>query len=151
MRFFFLALVLGGCASAKVGDLDVLKPTVETFHQRARWRDYRGAAELVVPEKRDAFLKARDAMHDDKDLFITDYQLEDAKFGVDKSWATCVSRVNWYRLPSVTEQSVMVTSTFLWRDGKWYLDSQDGGPFAEELVITPVEPKKKKPDDQAAR
>ncbi len=136
-RFFWvLALALGpaGCATGK-GDLDALKPTVETFHQRARWGDYRGAAELVVAEKRDAFLRARTASNDDRDLKITDYQLEDARFGTDKSWAVCVSRINWYRLPSVSEQSVVVTSTFLWRNGKWYLDSQDGGPFAEELVL----------------
>ncbi len=140
-------LLLTGCASARMGDLDALKPTVETFHQRARWGDYRGAAELVVPAKRDAFLQARASMHDDKDLHITDYELEDARYGSDKSWAVCVSRINWYRLPSVSEQSVVVTSTFLWRDGKWYLDAQDGGPFADELVLVPKdlqleEPKK---------
>ena len=142
MRVLLLLTLAGSaCASAKVGDLDVLEPTLETFHQRSRWRDYRGAAELVVPEKRDAFLKARDAMHDDKDLFITDYQLEDAKYGGDKSWAVCVSRINWYRLPSVSEQSVVVTSRMVWRDAKWMVDAMDGGPFASELVLKTAEPK----------
>lgn len=131
-----ICLAFASCATLKNGgDLEALKPAVETFHQRARWRDYRGAAELVVPEKRVAFLRARDSQHDDKDLHITDYQLEDAQVLPSLTEAIAVSKVSWYRLPSVSETSALVESRFVWRDGAWLLDGQSGGPFASELSL----------------
>ncbi len=122
-----------GCAHGKNGSLDSLKPSVETFHQRVRWRDYRGAAELLTPERRDGFEKAVRARNDDKNLTITDYQLEDAKLAQDGQSAEVVSRLSWVRLPSVSEQSEVVRSKWVFREGVWLLDAQDNGPFAAEL------------------
>jgi hypothetical protein len=124
-------LALAACATPGKPDLDELKPAVEAFHQRVRWKDFRQASQLIVPERRDSFLRARTRLNDERDLFLTDFQLEDAKPSVDRSAARTVSRVSWYRLPSTQEESATVTSVFAWREGTWLLESQDSGPFAD--------------------
>lgn len=133
MRALVIALThfVMGCATVRAPDLDELKPTVEAFHQRVRWKDFRSAAELVVPEHRDAFIKARSTGKDERDLFISDFQLEDARLAPDRAAALAVSKISWYRLPSSTEITATVTSTFVWRENTWLLDSQDDGPFED--------------------
>lgn len=135
-RLWFAAALAacGACAHIKnsVG-LEGLKSAADTFHQRIRWRDYRGAAELIAPERRPAFQAARDALRDERDLSITDYQLEDARLSADGSSGVVVSRVSWTRLPSLSELNELVTSEFVLRDGAWMIARQSGGPFAAEL------------------
>ncbi len=133
MRFLMLLTVfaLQACKTVNGPDPETLKPAIEAFHRSARWRDFRGAADLIVPERRTAFIKARSVSKDEKDLFITDYQLEDARMADDRQTAEVVSRINWYRLPSVTEISATVTSVYAWRKGQWLLESQDDGPFED--------------------
>lgn len=127
-RWWLLWVLLGACAHAPArGSLEALRPAAETFHQRVRWRDFRGASELVVPEKRGRFLKVAG---NERDLTVTDYQLEDAQLSADGQKATVVSRLSWVRLPSVSEQTDVVESVFVFRDGAWFLDAQDVGPFA---------------------
>lgn len=128
-------VVFFGCATVPKGDLELLKPTIEAFHQAARWKDFHAIGELLVPEKKDAFLKARKAMKDEKDLYITDYELQDAKVSEDLLRASAVSHIKWYRLPSNTEEDSTVTSNWVWKERGWRLDSQDGGPFASELKL----------------
>lgn len=112
-------------------DLEALKPAIESFHQKLRWKDFRVAAEGIVPERRQSFIKARIKSNDERDLFITDFQLEDAQTSNDQRQAHAVSRVSWYRLPSTSEQSATITSLYVWRDRRWLLESQDSGPFPE--------------------
>ncbi|MBI3184617.1 MAG: hypothetical protein HYZ28_20975 [Myxococcales bacterium] len=107
-----------------------MRPAAETFHQRIRWRDFRGAAELIVEERRQAFESESRAKDDERNLTVTDYRLEDARVSDDGQKATVVSRISWLRLPSVSEQSEMVTSEYVFRDGAWLLERQQGGPFA---------------------
>jgi len=147
MRRLVVAWAVGalGCAAIRPPDVEELKPAVEAFHQRIRWRDFRAAAELIVPEHRDAFIKARARFDDEKDLFISDFQLEEAKLAPDQSAAQAVSRISWYRLPSTAEVSATVTSTFVWRENRWLLDSQDLGPF-EDLRPPPDLRKSAAPD-----
>jgi hypothetical protein len=130
-----LVLALGGaCAHTKKNsDLEALRPVVESFHQRVRWKDYRVAAHYIVPERRQDFEKARREHQDDRDLSITDYELEDVQLSEDGQRATVTSHINWMRLPSVSEQSATVTSEFVFRDGTWLLERQLGGPFDGEL------------------
>jgi len=133
-RLWFAAAlaVCSACAHIKsAADLESLKAAADTFHQRIRWRDFRGASELIAPEQRAAFQAARDQLRDERDLSITDYQLEDARLSADGSTAVVVSRVSWTRLPSLSEASQLVTSEFVLRDGAWLLAHQSGGPFAE--------------------
>jgi len=129
-----LALALGACATAsKKSNLEALKPTVERFHQLIRWKDFRAAGALIVPEKRTAFSRARAALHDDRDLSITDYEIEEVQISEDGLRATVHSRIQWMRLPSASEHTDMVASEFVFQGGTWLLERQDAGPFADEL------------------
>lgn len=129
-----LAVVLCGCTTTqKRGDLADLKPTVEAFHRHLRWKDFRGATDFMVNEKRADFIKARLDRNDDRDLTVSDYQLEDCTVEADATTAACVSRINWIRLPSISETSEVVTSVFVWDGRKWRLKSQQNGPFQPEL------------------
>lgn len=116
--------------------MDELKPTVEKVHTAIRWKDFRGLAEYIVPERRASFLKARTRLKDERDLFISDFQLEDAQVVKQAQTANVVSHLSWYRMPSATEQTVTITSVFVWRENTWMLESQDDGPF-EELKPAP--------------
>ncbi|WP_164006848.1 hypothetical protein [Pyxidicoccus trucidator] len=130
----FLVLVLGACATtSKKSNLEALKPTVESFHQLIRWRDYRSAARLIVPERRTDFQRARIDLHDERDLTITDYEIEDVKLSDDGQRATVQSRIQWMRLPSASERTALVTSEFVFRNGTWLLERQLDGPFEGEL------------------
>ena len=135
-----LALTFSNCVTVPKGEIEDLKPAVRAVHQSFRWKDFRGAAEMMVAERQEAFIKARTKLNDDKDLFITNFELEDAKLSPDMLVAKAVTRISWYRLPSTSEQTATVTSIFVWRDGIWQLESQDDGPF-EDLKPAP----KKKP------
>lgn len=133
-----LASVLGCAHGPPAGSVETLKPAVDTFFKRVRWRDYRGAAELLVPERRAAFEHARMANHDERDLEITDYELQDLRMTPGGRRATAVVRVSWTRLPSVSVSTETISSEFVFRDGTWWLARQDVGPFAAELS-TPVD------------
>jgi len=132
----FVAFALSSsCATLSgKGDIEAIKPSIEAFHQALRWKDYRGAADRLVPERRAAFVKARIKNDDERDLFITDFQLEDAVVAPDQMSATVVSKLSWYRLPESTEQKAVVTTTLVWRDSAWLVESQDDGPFLAELA-----------------
>jgi hypothetical protein len=130
-----LVLTLGGaCAhTKKKSDLEALQPVVENFHKRVRWKDYRFAARYIVPERRQDFERALRERKDERDLDITDYDIEEVQFVEEGQRAIVTSRFKWTRLPSVTEQSETVTSEFVYRDGTWLLEKQEGGPFDGDL------------------
>ena len=128
-----LAVFLAGCVTVPKGEVDDLKPAMRALYQSFRWKDFRGAADLMVAERRDAFVKARKTLKDDRDLFITNFELEDAKVSADLLTARAVTRLSWYRMPSNTEQTVTVMNVFVWREGSWQLESMDDGPFDELL------------------
>lgn len=128
-----------GCATTNKGDVDALKPTLDLFHGEMRWKNYRSLSQQIVPEKRDAFTKASAARDDEKNLFVTDYTLEDCRLNVpDQTTAVCMSKVSWYRLPSATEKTVTIATTLKWKGGQWLVDRQSDGPFAEELSTAPA-------------
>jgi hypothetical protein len=140
-----LTLFFSGCATTPKGELDDLKPAVRAVHQSFRWKDFRGAADLMVPERQEAFIKARLKQNDDQDLFITNFEMEDAKLSADTLVAKVVTKISWYRLPSTSEKTAIVTSIFVWRDGVWKLESQDDGPF-EDLLPAPEKKKSAEPE-----
>ncbi|RKH09132.1 hypothetical protein D7X74_30170 [Corallococcus sp. CA047B] len=129
------ALVLGGaCAhTPPAGDPETLRPAVEGFHKNLRWRNYRALSGFLVPEERQDFERKRRELHDERDLTVTDYEIEDVKLADDGKRATVHSRIQWMRLPSASEQTESVTSEFVFRDGVWLLEKQQSGPFAGEL------------------
>ncbi len=128
-----LALALSACAHSKKSNLESLKPIVEGFHKSIRWKDYRGAAQVIVPERRERFEDARRELKDSEDLSFTDYELEEVRVSEDGQRATVFSRVQWMRLPSASAKTATVKSEFVYRDGTWMLERQLGGPFEGEL------------------
>jgi hypothetical protein len=137
------SLLAPGCATVRgQGDAEALKPAIEAFHQALRWKDFRAAADRLVPERRAAFIQARLKNQDERDLFITDFQLEDAVVARDQRSATVVSKLSWYRLPDSVEQQAVISTTMVWRDSAWLVESQDDGPFSPEL-----KPAKASPND----
>jgi hypothetical protein len=130
-----LAVALSGCATTRnKGDVADLKPTVEAFHRHLRWKDFRGATDFMVQEKRAGFIKARLERNDDRDLTVSDYTLEDCTIAGDQRTADCISRLNWIRLPSVSETSEVVTCKFAWDGHNWKLYGMENGPFQPELA-----------------
>ena len=133
-RFLLLALLGGACAhTPKSTGMEGLKPIVEQFNQRIRWKDFRGAARHIVPERREAFLKARRDMNDERDLSITDFEVLDAQLTADGMRGFVTTRLQWMRLPSPSEQTATVTEEYIYVDKTWQLERMLDGPFAGEL------------------
>ena len=130
-------LVLGGaCAHTnqkKPADEEALRPAVESFHQRVRWKDYRFVTRFVVPERRQDFERGLREREDERDLDVTDYEIEDVAMAEEGHRAIVTSRFHWTRLPSVTVKKDTVISEFVFRDGAWLLEKQHGGPFDGSL------------------
>jgi hypothetical protein len=124
----------GGCTHIqKTSHLQTLRPAVEDFHERIRWKDYRYAFHFIVPERRQEFDQARRELHDERDLSITNYEIEEIQVSEDAQRATVISRISWMRLPSATERTDTVRSEFVYREGAWLLERQLGGPFDGSL------------------
>ena len=133
-RLLLVALLGGACAhTPKSTGMEGLKPIVEQFHQRVRWKDFRGAARHLVPERREAFLKARRELQDDRDLSITDFEVLEVTQSEDGMRATVTTRLQWMRLPSATEQTATVTLEFVFQHGTWLVERMLDGPFDGEL------------------
>jgi hypothetical protein len=116
------------------GGVASLKSAGDTFLQRLRWRDFRGAAELIIPERRERFDRIISSFADESDLTVSDYQLEDVRLSAtDAGRGFVIARLRWVQMPSVSEKTAVVTSEFVYRGGSWFLGRQDKGPFVEAL------------------
>ena len=125
-----LTLMLGGgCAHTKKVDLEALNKTVEGFHKRVRWKDYQLAGRYVVPERRGDFADALREHEDERNLDVSDYELEGVEVSPDGERARVVSRMRWTRLPSPSMKDERVVSDFVYREGQWLREKQLGGPF----------------------
>jgi hypothetical protein len=134
VRFLLLALLGGACAhTPKSTGLEGLRPVVEDFHKRVRWKDFRGAARHIIPERREAFLQARKELQDERDLSITDFEVLEVTLEPDGQRAIITTRFQWMRLPSASEQTATVTSEFVFLKGAWQLERMLDGPFDGEL------------------
>lgn len=122
-----------GCAGHASGGQspEAFKNAAERFFHDVRWRDYTSATEAIVPEKQDAFSRARRLGHDDKALEITDYELEQMKLAPDALSGQVIVNLSWTRIPSVTVKSAQIETDFVYRDGKWRVLRMDGGPFED--------------------
>ena len=115
------------------GSAEGARSAAELFHHRARWKDYGGAALLLVPERRSTFEEARRRLGDARDLSIAEYQLEEISLGPERRTARVVSQVSWHRLPSITQHQDVVVTELEWSEGSWLIARQSGGPFGGEL------------------
>lgn len=131
-----MALLGGACAhTPQSTGLEGLRPVVEDFHKRIRWKDFRGASRHLVPERREAFLRARAELHDDRDLSITDFEVLDAQLAADGMRGFVTTRLQWMRLPSPSEQTATVTEEYVYlpQEKTWQLERMLDGPFEGEL------------------
>jgi len=109
------------------------KLAAETFLRRTRWKDFRGASAVVVPDRREQFVAACERRRDERDLEISDYELLDLRLEPSGDRAVVVSHVAWLRLPSLSERTDTVTTELVRQDGAWLVARQDRGPFVVEL------------------
>jgi hypothetical protein len=134
VRHFFLWAVLFsglGCAHLSQSRLEHLRTEAEAFHHRIRWKDFQGASAFLIPSRQREFLQAREQHHDEKNLSISDYQLEEAQVLNDSTQAVLVSRMYWLRLPDLSEKSGLVTTHFVFKNQRWWVTQMEGGPFEE--------------------
>ncbi len=125
-----LLLVLAACAhTALESSASQLKTDSSDFEKSLRFQDYGGAAQLVAPAKRQAFLAAR--RREGNDLTITDMEVVDVQMSQDTKQAVVMSRMRWVKLPSATEVTAEVHERWDWTGGGWVLVSLAGGPFPE--------------------
>jgi hypothetical protein len=129
----FPLLILSACAGTHSGGQspEALKKAAQRFFHDVRWRDFASAAAQLVPEKQDAFSRARRHAHDDKDLSITEYDLEEVKLAPDALSGQAIVSLSWVRIPSVTVESAEIETDFVYQDGQWRVARMDGGPFED--------------------
>jgi hypothetical protein len=125
-----LLLLLSACAhSGLQSSADQLKTDSGDFEKSLRFQDYGGAAQLVAPAKRQAFLAAR--RREGNDLTITDMEVLDVQMSQDAKHAMVTSRMRWVKLPSATEVTAEVHESWVATGNGWVLVSLAGGPFPE--------------------
>jgi hypothetical protein len=123
-------LLLSACAhSGLESSAGQLKTDSSDFEKSLRFQDYGGAAQLVAPAKRQAFLAAR--RREGNDLTITDMEVIDVQMAQDAKQAMVVSRMRWVKLPSATEVTAEVRESWVATGNGWVLLSLAGGPFPE--------------------
>lgn len=113
------------------GSPEGLKTAAEHFFRAVRWRDFTRASDLVVPAKRDVFERARRLSHDERDLDITDYDIERITLSDDTLSGKVIANLSWVRIPSVTVQTAETETDLVFQDGHWRVQSMDSGPFPE--------------------
>jgi hypothetical protein len=124
-----LALLVAGCSHNPFDPGPNLKTDAEDFEKALRFQDYAGAASLVVPARRQAFLAAR--RKEGSDLEVTDMEVIDVQMSPDGKQAVVVSRMRWVRLPSVSEATAEVHANWVLQGSGWLLLALAGGPFPE--------------------
>ena len=130
LRLGLLLALLGACAhSVFEASAGQLKTDATDFEKSLRFQDYGGAAQLVTPTKRQAFLAAR--RREGNDLTITDMEVVDVQMSQDAKQAVVMSRMRWVKLPSASEVTAEVHENWVASGSTWLLVSLAGGPFPE--------------------
>jgi hypothetical protein len=129
-RFLLACLLVGvvGCHQPSAPAKE-LKSTYEDFEIKARWSESAAVSQLIVPERRSAFLAAR--AKDGSDLSITDVELQNVVIAPDGETAVVTTKWRWLRMPSTSEQAQESTSIWVGRGGQWLLESMQGGPYPD--------------------
>jgi hypothetical protein len=125
------ALLLASACSHSVFETSAnqLKTDSEDFQKSLRFQDYGGAAQLVVPTKRQAFLAAR--RKEANDLTITDVEVLDVQMAPDAMHAVVTSRMRWVKLPSPSELTADIHESWVFNGTAWLVVTVAGGPFPE--------------------
>src|SRR5271166_1790478 len=116
-----LALLLVACSHNLFDPGPNLKTDADDFEKALRFQDYAGAAQLVVPARRQTFLAAR--RKEGNDLEVTDMEVIDVQMAPDGKQAVVVSRMRWVRLPSVSEATAEVQAVWMLQGTGWLIQS----------------------------
>lgn len=88
-----------GCGTT-VSSVELLRISADQYYQGIRWKAFSQAAALLPPERRAAFLKAREA---ERETFnVLDYEIHSVEFDVKKENAIVIVDYTWNRLPSTS-------------------------------------------------
>lgn len=121
------ALLLACAQLRPKANADSLRQASDTFARFLRWGDLRGASQLLVHESQRGWLDAALDARDDENLKVTEVEPDDLRLEAGR--ATTVSRVTWYRLPSVNARTERMKVEWVERGGTWYVVAIDGGPL----------------------
>ena len=129
---WLLLFSLLGCAHAQKGDRPTeMKKAAQHYLTAVRWNDWASASQLIVPERRDAFMAARRKGRDERDLTVSDFELEQLKMAPDALSGRVEAEISYTRLPSVSVKTEDTTLFLVFRNGNWYVDHEIGGPFPD--------------------
>ncbi len=114
------------CASLRSSE-DTLSKVVEGFHHDLRWKYNDTAVARVDPQFSADLLDELDA---EKDLlFITGYEIRRVEPDPSNQLVKVKVLFSYYRMPSTVVKEELAIQAWKKIDEKWYLVSQEGGPF----------------------
>ncbi|MHB1845526.1 MAG: hypothetical protein ACYCWW_11915 [Deltaproteobacteria bacterium] len=128
LRPLLLLLALVSCANVpRTGDPEALGHQAELYFKAIRWKDFVAAAAFLPPDKRAEWRRETIRRHDERDLSITAYDVEETR--LTKSGGRTFVKVSWVRLPSISEQTDLVELRWRYVEGAWQLTDEIGGPI----------------------
>jgi len=124
------ALLAVGCATLFPPTPDELKRSAERFDRQIQWADLRGAALNLTPVARELFLADVARRDDERNLKVTDIEVEDMQIAKDGKTAFVTAKLTWYRMPQVSAKTERMVTHWEVRDNFWVMTQIDGGPIA---------------------
>jgi hypothetical protein len=124
-----------GCAHARShgGDQDDAEKQVELYCKALHWKDFDAASLLLLADERSDWRRARDRLHDERDLSVTACDLREMRLNAAKDTGQAFVKVSWYRLPESVEKTEEIEQRWIYRGGKWQLFEEHGGPVGRAL------------------
>jgi hypothetical protein len=123
-------VLVAGCATLFPPTPDELKHSAERFGRQVQWSDLRGAALNFTPMARAIFVAETTKRDDEKNLKVTDVELEDMVIAKDGKSAVVTTKLTWYRMPDLSTKTERMVMHWEVRDNFWVLTQIDGGPVA---------------------
>jgi hypothetical protein len=111
---FVLALIVVACASQVKPTAKLGEKSLDTFMSDLRWKSFKSAASLMLPEHRQGFIKTFTTL---KDIDITDVRLIDLQTLEEGQRFEATVEMEYYLLPSVTLKTFKFDQTWLFFAG----------------------------------
>jgi len=111
---FVLVLLLVACSSHVQPTAKLAEMSRDDFMSAMRWKTFKAAASLMLPELRQDFIKTFASL---KDIDITDVRLEDLQVSDEGRRFETTVEIDYYLLPSVTVKTFRFDQTWLFMAG----------------------------------
>lgn len=96
--------------------------SADQYYQGIRWKAFSQAAAVLPPDRRAAFLKAREA---ERDLFsVLDYEIHSVEFDAAQESAVVIVDYTWNRLPSTSLEKSRIQQRWQSQKTGWMLVEQ---------------------------